>query len=102
MSAASKLLERMRRTKSGYGQADFEKLYKGFGFEKKAGGDHDKYFHPEFSIMVTVARHNVLATGYAAEAVKKIDQLIEAQNKKRLEEQARKEAEEQKDAEQKS
>lgn len=94
MSAASKLLEKMRRSKDGYGQSDFERLYKGFGFEKKAGGNHDTYFHAKYKLMVQVARHNVLATGYAVEAVKIIDKL--------LEEQAKEKEREKNDAEQKS
>lgn len=94
MTAASKLLERMRRTKDGYGQADFERLYKGFGFDKSAGGNHDTYFHAKYKLKAQVARHNVLATGYAVEAVKIIDKLLEVQ--------AREKEKEQNDADQES
>ena len=33
MGAAEKILAKMRRTKAGWDPADFEKVYKGFGFD---------------------------------------------------------------------
>ena len=74
--SAAKLLEKMRRTKTGFGQDDFRTLYKGFGFEEVQGGNHAKYYHPKYDLTATVGRHNQLATGYAASAVKLIDQLL--------------------------
>jgi len=40
MSAAQKLFERMQRTKLGWGEDDFDSLYRGFGFEMRQGGSH--------------------------------------------------------------
>lgn len=94
MSAAEKLLKKMRASKDGYGQSDFERLYTGFGFEKKTGGNHDTYFHRKYELKAQVARHNTLATGYAVTAVDIIDKLLEKQ--------ATEKAKEQNDAKQKS
>jgi len=87
MDAAEKLLERMRRTKEGWGQKDFETLYLGFGFEYREGRDrvyiHRKYRH----LRAIVARHNQLATGYATTAVRLIDELkrLEVEDERRSE-----------------
>jgi hypothetical protein len=79
MSAAEKLLARMRRSPAGWGQDDLDRLYKGFGFEVSGAG-HNVYIHPKYpTLRATVARHNQLATGYATHAVKTIDRLKELQ-----------------------
>ena len=39
-TAARKLLERMRSSSAGWGQADFEHLFSGFGFEWREGKKH--------------------------------------------------------------
>lgn len=77
MENAEKLLEEMRRTKDGWKPKDFERLFVGFGFKKKEGGNHTTYFYKQYGMIFQVARHNSLATGYAADAVKLIDRLKE-------------------------
>lgn len=70
------LLERMKATKSGWGQKDMDALYRGFGFVMEEGGSHRKYYHPKYPQLWTmVARHNDLAPGYAQTAIKLIAQL---------------------------
>ena len=101
MSAEDKL-ERMRRTKEGWGKADFEALYLGFGFEQKKDGIHDKYFFREFQLMATVARHNKLPRGYAVTAVKLIDRLLAEQARVAEEERLAQEARKAIEAEEKS
>lgn len=78
MSSAEKLLDRMRRSRNGWSQSDFEILYTGFGFKKKEGGNHTIYIHERFTqLRATVARHSSLAKGYADHAVSVLDQLIQ-------------------------
>lgn len=76
MGDAEKLLARMRASKSGWGQKDFESLYEGFNFQFREGSRHRFYFHPKYpQLYAVVARHDKLAKGYASDAVKLIDQL---------------------------
>lgn len=78
MSAAEKLLLRMQRTRVGWGQNDFDRLYRGFGFEVVEGANHRLYKHPSFpQLRATVGRHDQLARGYADSAVKLIATLQE-------------------------
>ena len=80
MPSAEKLLEEMRRKRDGYGPDDFEKVYTAHGFEKREGGNHTIYRHPDFpTIRASVGRHPVLTPGYAVDAVKNIDRLLELQ-----------------------
>lgn len=75
--AANKILEGMRRKKTGWGSSDFEALYLGFGFIKK-GTKHDVYLHPVYrDIRDTIPRNKAeLSPGYAKDAVKNIDLLL--------------------------
>ncbi|MFA5092356.1 MAG: hypothetical protein WC543_00165 [Candidatus Omnitrophota bacterium] len=76
----NKLLERMRCSKSGWRFTDLEKLYSKYGFEKKEGGKHALFLHPDFpELRATVTRHNSLPLGYIQFAVKLIDKLEELQ-----------------------
>ena len=76
MDDAEKLLSRMRASKSGWSDRDLESLYLGFGFQFREGSKHRFYFHPKYpQLYATVARHNPLAKGYIAKAVRLIDQL---------------------------
>ncbi|MCH7764064.1 MAG: hypothetical protein IIB95_10035 [Candidatus Marinimicrobia bacterium] len=74
---ALKLLERMRRTKSGWGQKDFKRLLLGFGFTKKEGKKHTLYFYKEHKLSIGVPRHDSLKEWVADDAVKLIDELLE-------------------------
>lgn len=74
---ALKLLERMRRTKSGWGQKHFHQLLSGFGF-KEAGKKHAIYTHPEHpEFRVTVPRHKSVREYVTARVVKVVDELLE-------------------------
>lgn len=76
MSPAEKLLERMRQTKAGWGYADLDSLYRGFGFEVREKGKHAMYIHPNFpELRATVARHGSLPIGYISHGVKLMDKL---------------------------
>ena len=64
----AKLLEQMRRTRSGWGQDDFDRLYRSFGFRDitRPRAPHRVYVHPEWTdLRATVGRHRALAKGYA-------------------------------------
>ena len=76
MSQAEKLLRRMRRSLNDWGANDFAVLYTGFGFVAYEGSKHTIYIHATYTdLRATVARHTVLAKGYASHAVKTIDEL---------------------------
>ncbi len=76
------LLEQMRRTRSGWGQDDFDRLYRSFGFREitRPRAPHRVYVHPEFTdLRATVGRHRALAKGYATTATRLIDTLLARQ-----------------------
>ncbi len=76
MAGDERLLARMRASKSGWGQKDFETLYLSFGFQYKEGARHRLYSHPKYpELYATVARHNDLAKGYVSAAIRLIDRL---------------------------
>jgi hypothetical protein len=78
MSAAEKLFERMKRTKSGWGENDFRTLYTGYGFIESEGGKHIRFAHPTYpELYATVARQRSLPPGYAQTAVRLITRLLE-------------------------
>ena len=78
MSAASKLLERMRASKAGWGPDDLHRLFLGFGFRCREGARHRIYIHERYpDIRDTVPRHGELPVGYIQDAVKIIDQVLE-------------------------
>jgi hypothetical protein len=75
-NGARKLLERMRSTKSGWGEKDLEAVYLGYGFTFRDGAKHRMYTHPDFpQLHTTVSRQRDLPPGYAQEAVKLIAEL---------------------------
>ena len=76
MARPEKLLERMRRSPSGWGPDDLATLYTGFGFQRREGSNHTVYSHPQYpDLRATVARHSSLATGYVKFAVQVITEL---------------------------
>jgi predicted RNA binding protein YcfA (HicA-like mRNA interferase family) len=84
-SKAEKILERRRRSKTGWRLADFYTLFSGFGFTITSGRSHDIIKHPEFSeLRYTLPRHpsDELAKVYAADAVKLIDHLLQLRHEK--------------------
>lgn len=76
MARDDKLLERMRRSKTGWSHDDLKKLYLSYGFLMRDGNKHSIFSHPVFpDLRATVARHNTLAIGYVQYAIKLIDKL---------------------------
>jgi hypothetical protein len=78
MAEASRLLERMRRSKTGWRAEDLHRLYTSFGFEFEQGRRHRVYIHPRHrDLRATVRRASgVLPTGYVSDAVQLIDTLL--------------------------
>jgi len=73
------LLEQMRRRRSGWGEDDFDRLYRSFGFREitRPRAPHRVYVHHEYpDFRATVGRHRSLAKGYATMAVRLIDSLL--------------------------
>ena len=76
--AAQKLLERMKNTKSGWGQKDFDLLFRGHDFEFREGKKHRIYWHPQFpELMISVPRHDSLKEWVARDAIKILSKLEE-------------------------
>jgi hypothetical protein len=79
------LPERMRRTRSGWGEDDMDRLYRSFGFREitRSRAPHRVYVHPDYpDLRATVARKSSLPKGYATTAVRLIDKLLERQKAK--------------------
>lgn len=77
---AEKLLERMRRSKSGWKRTDLDKLYEGYGFTIRHGSNHDVVTHPDYpQLRETLPRHNKVAIYLVRKAVKLVDKLIQLQ-----------------------
>lgn len=79
-SDALKLLERMRRSKTGWKRKDIDTLYLGFGFTITPGKKHDIVRHPEFpqarALRDVLPRHRDIAKGYVEDAAKRVDELL--------------------------
>ena len=76
-SSAEKLLERMRRSKSGWKRKDIESLYEGFGFELHHGAKHDYYKHPDYpELRDTLKRSRNIPEYNVRKAVRLIDRFI--------------------------
>ena len=76
---AMELLEQMRRQRSGWGEEDFDRLYRRFGFQEitRPRAPHRVCVHPEFpDLRATVGRHRSLAKGYATTAVRLVETLL--------------------------
>jgi len=76
------LLEQMRRRRSGWGENDFDRLYRSFGFREitRPRAPHRVYVHPEYpDLRATLGQHRSLAKGYATTAVRLIDALLARQ-----------------------
>jgi hypothetical protein len=88
---ADKLLERMKRSKSGWKRNDIDSVYESYGFiitgKKGGGSNHDKVYHPEYPELITyLPRHNPVGEAYISELIKKINQLKALQNRDAKEE----------------
>lgn len=73
---AEKLLERMRRSKSGWKRRDLESLYEGYGFVLYHGRRHDYYQHPEYPrLRDTLKRSRTVSEYSVRNAIKLIEEL---------------------------
>lgn len=71
-----KLFQRMLQTKAGWKLRDLEKLYFGYGFEKRVGKRHFIYYHPIHpTLNATVPRSGELLKAYVSDAIQRIRQL---------------------------
>jgi len=78
MSKAEKIFEKMKNSKHGWTPDDLHKVYTGFGFKFREGGNHTIYYHPDHpELMATVARHSNIVVGYIQTAIKLIVKLQE-------------------------
>jgi hypothetical protein len=83
VSAAEKLLVRMRASKVGWGPNDLHTLYKGFEFRCREGARHRIYIHTRYpDIRDTVSRHGELPIGYVQDALKNIDEVLARDGRK--------------------
>lgn len=81
-SSAEKLLERMRRSKSGWKRKDIGSLYEGFGFELHHGAKHDYYKNPDYpALRDTLKRSRTIPEYNVRKAVRLIDKFIAMRDK---------------------
>jgi hypothetical protein len=77
MAKSRDLLKRMQQSPFGWGQDDFRRLYRAYGFEVIEGGRHIVVRHPDHpDLNTTVARHQELAPAYARTAARLIEELL--------------------------
>ena len=77
MAKGQDLLTRMQQTPFGWGQADFRRVYRAYGFEVIEGKRHMVVRHPDHpDLVTTVARHRELPPVYARTAVRLIQELL--------------------------
>ena len=77
MARSRNLLRRMQQTPFGWGQEDFRRLYRAYGFEVIEGKRHIVVRHPDHpDLNTTVARHQELPPVYARTAVRLIEELL--------------------------
>lgn len=77
---ASKLLERMRVSKTNWKRHDLETLYRGFGFVIESRTNHDLVSHPDFPQLISyLPRHTKIAKYVVEQAVRLVDELKKLQ-----------------------
>ena len=75
--SAAKLLERMRRSRFGWGEAQLRTLFEGFGFAGRDVGDHVCYHHPSHpDLRGMVPRHRSLREYVVSDAIDAVDELL--------------------------
>lgn len=80
-----KLLEKARRSNTGWNSRDLIRMVTGFGFEHvSTTGSHQTFRHPEFKeLRITIAVHpGDLARFYIDTAVELIDEVLEKEREK--------------------
>lgn len=76
MGGNERLLAAMRRSKTGWGWDDLDRLYKSFGFARREGRKHTIYVLPQCpDLRAVVARHRSLPIGYISTAIRLIDKV---------------------------
>ncbi len=79
-SSAYKLLERAKKTQSGWKRQELDRLYTGFGFIIRHGRSHDIVYHPDYpNLRETLPRHKNVKPVYVRQAVKLINTLLNQQ-----------------------
>lgn len=79
-SSKPSLLEKMRRSKSGWKRKDLDALYESYGFEIQHRSNHDVARHPDYpQFRPTLPRHKKLGKYLITQAIKTIDKLIKLQ-----------------------
>jgi len=72
-----KLLDKMRRSRYGWGEVQLRKLYEGFGFAGRDVGNHVCYHHPSHpDLRGQVPRHRSLREYVVADAILAIEELL--------------------------
>lgn len=78
----SSLLEKMRRSKSGWKRKDVDHLYESYGFIIENRSNHDVAKHPDYPNLprVTLPRSRKVKKYIIRQAIKTIDRLIQLKN----------------------
>lgn len=78
MASGADLLEKMRRSPHGYGQAHFERLFKHYGFKKSEQTRHTVYRHEllDPGDVVLVPRHRKVKGYITRKAVAAVDLVL--------------------------
>jgi len=81
---AEKLLERMRRSKTGWKRKDIEAIYEGFGFVLHHGAKHDYYRHPDYpELRDTLKRSRTVPPYNVRKAIQLIDRLTDLREREK-------------------
>ena len=66
----------MQKTLAGWCRADLIKVYDGFGFQKREGGSHTIFIHPQHRhLRATIPKSRKLGKAYISDAIFIIGQL---------------------------
>lgn len=77
-----KLLDKMRRSRYGWGEVQLRKLYEGFGFAGRDVGDHVCYHHPSHpDLRGQVPRHRSLREYVVSDAIEAVEELLRRDGK---------------------
>jgi len=80
---AQKLLDKARRTSSGWTINELKALYEGFGFNIIHKGNHDFAQHSTNpDLLDTLPRHNKVKDVYVKNAIDKIEKLLARESQK--------------------
>jgi hypothetical protein len=81
------LLDRMRRTPSGWSPDHLRRLFVSVGFEATEGSEHTVYRHPDFPQYTSaIPRHRNVKNVYVTKAVKIVERILQEKRRKDAEE----------------